>query len=242
MKPQTMELIERYLNDELSAEERKQAEQRMSFDPEFKRKLEVFREFQQMYSEESQSFRTLLKEVDEEYQQDRKPKNSYWLIAASVSLIGLLAAAYFLFLSPAPQPEELYAQNFSLPADNLTVRGDEDQQLLNEAMVLYSDRQFDEALQRFDAWEAQHTDSIPVMFYSAISQMALGEMKPAITQLRAITLDRSANASYSAASHWYLALAYLKAKQVSEARSLLQDLAGVSSSYATKARNLLDQL
>jgi len=237
-----MELIERYLNDELNAEERKQMEQRMSVDPEFRRKLEVFREFQQMYSEDTQSFRTLLKEVNEEYRQDRKPKNNYWLIAASVSLIGLLAAAYFLFLSPASLPEELYAQNFSLPADNLTVRGDEDQQLLNEAMALYNDRQFDEALQRFDAWEAQHTDSIPVMFYSAVSHMAVGEMRPAIEQLKTIMLDRSADVSYSAASRWYLALAYLKVDQKEEARSLLRDLDGGSSSYATKARNLLDQL
>jgi len=236
-----MELIERYLNDELSAEERKQAEQRMSADPEFRRKLEVFREFRQIYSEDSQSFRTLLKEVDEEYRQDRKPKNHYWLIAASVSLIGLLAAAYFLFLSPVSQPEELYAQNFSLPADNLTVRGDEDQQLLNEAMALYNNRQLDEALQRFDAWQAQHGDTIPVVFYSAMSHMGQGEMDSAIEQLKTIMLDRSADASYSAASRWYLALAYLKVDQKEEARSLLHDLAGGSSSYAGKAENLLDQ-
>lgn len=238
-----MELIERYLNDELSAEEKRQTEQRMSVDPEFKRRLEVFREYRQMYSEDSQSFRELLQEVNQDYhQKNGRPQKNYWLIAASVSIIGLVAAAYFLFLSSASQPEELYAQNFRLPADNLTVRGDADQQMLNEAMALYNDQQFAEALQRFDAWQEQHTDSIPVLFYSAMSHMALGEMQPAIERLKTITRERTAAASYSAASRWYLALAYLKVKQLGEAKSLLQDLAGGSSSYATKAQNLLNQL
>lgn len=237
-----MELIERYLNDELSAEERKQTEQRMSADPEFKRKLEVFREFRQIYSDDSQSFRALLKEVDEEYRQNRKPKNNYWLIAASVSILALLAAAYFLFLSPAQQPEELYAQHFSLPADNLTVRGDESQQLLNQAMSLYNEQQFEQALQRFDAWQAQHGDTIPVVFYSAMSHMAQGEMESAIAKLRMIIMERTADATYTAASRWYLSLAYINDGQKQKAEDLLKDLAGGSSSYATKARNLLDQL
>lgn len=237
-----MELIERYLNDELSAEERKQTEQRMSADPEFKRSLEVFREYRHMYSDDSQSFRALLKEVDQEYQASRKPGKNYWLIAASVSILVLIAAAYFLFLDPATQPEDLYAQNFSLPADNLTVRGDESQQLLNQAMALYNDQQFEQALQGFEAWQAQHADSIPVIFYSAISHMALGEMQPAIDKLQMIVLERTADASYSSASRWYLALAYLRDGDKKKAEALLNDLAGGSSSYASKAQNLLGQL
>ncbi len=159
-----------------------------------------------------------------------------------MSIIALLAAAYFLFLSPATQPEALYAQNFSLPPDNLTVRGDESQQLLNEAMAQYNDQHFAQALQRFDAWEAQHADSIPVIFYSAISHMALGEMQPAIDKLQMIVLERKADPSYSAASRWYLALAYLRDGEKTKAEELLKALAGGSSSYATKAGNLLKQL
>lgn len=237
-----MELIERYLNDELSAEERKQTEQRMSADPEFKRRLEVFREYQQIYSQDSQDFRDVLQEVGQAYRQKHKPRKNYWLIAASVSVLALMATAYFLFLSPAAQPDDLYAQHFSLPPDNLTIRGDDNQQLLNEAMALYNDQQFAQALQHFEAWEAQHADSIPVIFYSAISHMAMGEMQPAIEKLQLIMLDRTANNAYTAASRWYLALAYLQDGEKIKAEDLLKDLAGGSSSYAPKAGNLLEQL
>lgn len=241
MNQQDMEMIERYLNDELTAEEKLQAEQRMSVDPEFKRRLEVFREYQQMHSEEQVSFRELLQEVEREYLQSKKPKK-FWLIAASVSTICLLAAVYFLFFNPSPQPQALYAQYFSPPADNLTVRGDQGRQLLSEAMTLYNDQQFAEALQRFESWQEQHPDSIPVIFYSAISHMALGDMQPAIAQLEQISWENTESGPYKVAARWYLSLAYLKNEKTAESRKILIDLAEGSSSYAAKAQQLLREL
>jgi tetratricopeptide (TPR) repeat protein len=241
MNQQDMEMIERYLNDELTAEEKLQTEQRMSVDPEFKRRLEVFREYQQMHSKEQVSFRELLQEVEREYLQSKKPRKKYWLIAASVSTICLLAVVYFLFLNPSPQPEALYAQYFSPPADNLTVRGDQGRQLLNEAMALYNDQQFAEALQRFESWQGQHPDSIPVIFYSAMSHMALGDMQPAIVQLEQIGQSMESG-PYKVAARWYLALAYLKNEKTGESRKILLDLAEGSSSYAAKAQQLLGEL
>jgi len=242
MNHQDMDLVERYLNDELTAEEKQQAEERISVDQEFKQRLEVFREYQRMHSSDSLAFRELLEEVEADYRQGRKPQKKYWLIAASVSAICLLGAVYFLFLRPAPQPEALYAQYFSPPTDNLTVRDEGNQQLLNEAMSLYNNQQYAEALVRFEDWQQQHTDSIPVIFYSAMSHMGLGEVEAAIIQLQQISQEGQLPGPYQTASHWYLALAYLKNEQTGKARPLLRELAEGSSSYADKAVQLLDDL
>lgn len=241
MNEKDLELIERYLNNELSEIEKQQAEKRLTTDDDFKKRLEVFREYRQMHSPQSASFRQLLDEVQTEYQHEQRPARKYWLIAASVSAIGLLSAIFFFILEPSAESQVLYAQYFELPADNLSVRGNEEQVLLNEAMAFYNKQLYSEAQQRFQQWLHLHSDSVPVVFYSAVSHMALGEMQQAIAQLSKISDDQTSSSLYSTTANWYLALAHLKLEQWAEARILLEELAGGSTSYASKAQYLLDE-
>lgn len=242
MDEKDIELVERYLDDSLNAEERVQVEQRLASDAEFKRRVKMMRELNTMYSSEAEDFRALLERTYQEYEQE-KPQTSvvkqYWLVAASVT-ITLLVAAYFLFLSNAADPQQLYAENFSLPPDNLTVRTElPEQELINAAMENYTTGQYQQASKLFDqALEAQ-PDSIPILFYSAVNHMALEEMEQAVAQLQEVTAR--ANSSYLMPARWYLALAYLQMNQQAEAERVLIELQSSSSSYADKAEELLEE-
>ncbi|MFP4095787.1 MAG: tetratricopeptide repeat protein [Cyclobacteriaceae bacterium] len=243
MNEQDMELIERYLNDELNELEKQQAEQRLITDHDFRQRLEIFREYRQMHSPQAASFRQLLDEVQAEYLHEQRPTRKYWLIAASVSVLCILAAVFFFMPGPSAEPQALYAQYFDLPADNLTVRGEEERQAqLNEAMAYYNDQQFEQAIVTFENWQQQNNDSIPVLFYKAMSHMALEEISPAITQLEKITGQPGAAAEYLMPARWYLALAYLKTGNQEKARELLEELSADSGSYAEKADGLLKEL
>ncbi|MEK6477071.1 tetratricopeptide repeat protein [Catalinimonas sp. 4WD22] len=237
-----IELIEQYLGDSLDAEERTLVEQRLASDPEFKRRVEMMRELNDMYSSEAEDFRALLERTYQEYEQE-KPQTSfvkqYWLVAASVT-IALLIAAYFLFLSNAADLQQLYAENFSLPPDNLTVRTElPEQELINAAMENYTNGQHQQASVLFaQALEAQ-PDSIPILFYSAVNHMALEEMEQAVSQLQEVTAQ--GNSSYLMPARWYLALVYLQMNQQAEAERVLIELQNSSSSYADKAEELLEE-
>lgn len=243
MNEQDMELIERYLNDELNELEKQQAEQRLITDHDFRQRLEVFREYRQMHSPQAASFRQLLDEVQQEYQHEQRPARKYWLIAASVSVLCLLAAIFYFVLGPSAEPQALYAQYFELPADNLTVRGEaESETRLNEAMSHYNKQQYELAAKELESWLRQHGESAPVLFYAALSHMALEDMPQAIEQLKKITEQPTVAAEYLRPAQWYLALAYLHVGQQEQAEALLEDLRNTSSSYADKATRLLKDL
>lgn len=242
MNEREMEMIERYLNDELSDTEKQQAEQRMATDAGLRQRLEIFREYRQMHSPQAASFRQLLDEVQQEYQQGQRPVRKYWLIAASVSVLCLLAAIFYFAFGPSAEPQGLYAQYFEMPADNLSVRGNDGQALLNEAMAYYNEGQFKQASVAFENWQRQNNDSIPILFYQALSQMALEDMPPAIVQLEKIQQQPNVAAEYYRPAQWYLSLAYLQTGQTEKATSLLEDLKTATGSYAEKADRLLEEL
>jgi tetratricopeptide (TPR) repeat protein len=241
MNERDMELIERYLKGELSVEEKQQAEHRIATDAGFRQRLEIFSEYRQMHDSKLASFRQLLEEVQQEHREEQRPGRKYWLMAASVSVLCLLAAIFYFVQGPAAEPEALYAQYFEVPADNLSIRGDEDEQtVLNEAMSYYNNQQFEQASQDFGQWLRQYGESAPVLFYAAMSHMALEEMPQAIEQLEKITQEPTVAAEYRRPAQWYLALAYLHVGRQDRAKTLLEDLKNTSSSYAGKAARLLE--
>jgi len=248
MNHKDMEEIERYLKEDVTAEEKQRIEDRILVDTPFRKRVEVFKEYRLMHQPESQQFRKVLDKVQSEYRHQTTSGSAaspaprkYLLIAASISLICVLGAiAYFSSLYE-PKPEALYARYFTLPADNITVRGDEAQALLNQAMAYYNDQNFESAIQQFDSWQQKNPDSAAVSFYSAISHMALDELQPAIAQLEKVVSNRSST-TYLFASRWYLALAYLKNNQSESSKKILKELAKGSSSYALKAQQLLGEL
>lgn len=245
MNEQDIELIERFLKGELSKFEKEQTEQRLSLDRDFRRRVEVFRELQQMHTEEVKDFRALLNEVQQDYQQELKTsrKRTYWLVAASISVLGIVSVAFFYLIKPAADTQELYAQYFAIPADNLSVRGeDASQALLNEAMQYYNAQEYHEASLRFEAWLQQYPDSAPVLFYSGISHMAEDNMSQAIVQLQKISSDSIDTGQYRSPASWYLALAYLKSNQQKAAGDILEKLAEGSTTYAAKAKNLIEDM
>lgn len=237
-----IELIERYLGDSLDAEKRLQVEQRLASEPEFKRRMEMMRELNTMYSSETEDFRALLEHTYQEYAQ-KEPQTTvfrrYWLVAASVT-ITLLIATYFLLLNNAADPQQLYAENFSLPPDNLTVRAElPEQELINAAMENYTNGQHQQASALFEqALEAQ-PDSVPLLFYSAVNFMALEETAQAVSQLNNVIAQ--GNSNYLMPARWYLALACLQSNQEAEAIEILNELQSSSSSYAPKAEELLEE-
>lgn len=236
-----IELAERYLCGALSKAEYVKVEQRLASDPVFKRRVEMMRELSNMYSGEAEDFRALLEDAHLEYTNQNQPSafKRYWLVAASLSLL-LLAAAYFFFQNGSADPQQLYAEHFSLPPDNLTVRTElPEQELINTAMEQYNDGQHQQASVLFAQALEARPDSVPILFYSAVNLMALGNIEEAVPQLQNVVAK--GNSSYFMPAQWYLALIYLQMNQKAEAERILNELQNASSSYASKAERLLEE-
>ncbi|WP_375446142.1 hypothetical protein [uncultured Fibrella sp.] len=75
----------------------------------------------------------------------------------------------------------------------------------------------------------------------AINGLTQPDLQPVITELTALSIRKPGH--WSASAQWYLALAYLKTNQRTQARPLLEKIAGLNGHpYQQEARLLLSQL
>jgi len=149
---QDIELIEKYLADQLSPAERTQVEERLQQDAQFASRMELIAQTRQAVDSEVDLFREDLDKAFEEYQATQKPSISFYrsprLIAASILLLLGVGLGYFL-LQSSNDPQELYTAYFQVPQENLTVRDDSSNGQLNMALEAYNQGNYQQALERF---------------------------------------------------------------------------------------------
>jgi len=240
---QDIELIEKYLADQLSPAERTQVEERLQQDAQFARRMELIAQTRQAVDSEVDLFREDLDKAFEEYQATQKPSISFYqsprLIAASILLLLGVGLGYFL-LQSSNDPQELYTAYFQVPQENLTVRDDSSNGQLNMALEAYNQGNYQQALERFNLVLADSAEDYGVLFYSGICMMMLDQPDASINRLKQVP---EAAASYHAPATWYLAMNHLKKNQVQETKTILQGLAAThTGKYGKDARQLLKKL
>lgn len=233
-------LIERYLNDELSAEELQAFEKRMKENRLFAEEIYAHRD---VISGIDYYFRLELKrKLVEEEERLLGPAVTTQQMLGIAASVALLLVAVYLFKGNSINPESTFKAYFSpYPANYaLTAVVDDSAMRGASAMKLYEKGSYEDALYAFDIQVEQSKDYETPLFYSAVTLLKLKRIKDANSRLK-LLINRES--SYSAAARWYLALSYLRAGKFGMCEKLLRQVASSrSNEYQDEAHRLLQEL
>ncbi len=250
IEDQDLELIENVLGNKASKEELAIFDQRMKEDITFANRVEIIKTLQTHDQHDSDEFESTLNEIHAEINKDLTTLNTskksgikgYYLSIAAA--IALLIVAIFL-LKPFNQhisTEELYAANFSIPAENIITRDqiEIDSDLMN-AINAYNSGDFKNAIPYFDKYLQKDSSNIGAQFYHAISLLADNHSVAGIAKLNNL-LERKEDSIYHISAKWYLGLGYLQSGDEQNAKIIFESIADSSSSYSLKATKILNSL
>ena len=238
----SFDLIERYVENKLSAEEKEVFENQLKEDQALREETSSFKTvIGGIKSSQRSALLNQIKEVDAEMPKAMKTvslfdfsmarKESIYWIAASIVLT-LCIGGYF-FSNQARKSDELFAQYFS--PDTLKIK-----RLSPEVSNQYQKGNYAAAVKALNQLHKSFDDTTNAtnLFYKGNAYLALKDPEKAIECFQKV-LD-SPNGVYKKESEWYLALSYVKAKKFKKARPILKNIASNSSHpYQKDAEDVL---
>ncbi|NQY27907.1 MAG: hypothetical protein HRT69_00375 [Flavobacteriaceae bacterium] len=255
-------LIEKYLDNTLSAQEKEIVVTRMENDPIFKEKVSFEKQLLDTFSKEKWSFientnatsvqeyselfkkegklKQVLKEAKTNYNAPKKKTNFNWYLYASAAMIVLLIAIV-PFVNKSSSSTELYASYLNtteLPS--LSIRGNENKDVRTKAQHLFEQKKYKEALVIFNSeLDLSKKQTATVYLYMGIAQMEINQFEKAVH-----TFDALINSGLMDApkGHWYKALLYLKMKKIKDSKVILNSISSKKLYNYQQANDLLKAL
>lgn len=237
------ELIERYLADQLSPEEKKAFRSRLLNDPAFNQEFQELKEIRfQLKQREKQEVLDLFNGIEETIKDNKTTKDQTVMkkvisIAASLFLIATLA---YLGLSTDEQPSssELYDKYYS-PYPSLLgqVRGESEENLSLEQKALnaYDLGNFAESEGILKNLVENNATAMNY-FYLGLAQLEMNKAEEAVASFNTVVNNFDA---FKEQARWHLALAHLKNGNDDSALSGLASLVVNKSEYASKAEQIM---
>ncbi len=158
-----------------------------------------------------------------------------WAVAASV--ITLVALGGW-FLLNRPENEKLFA-NYYKPDPGLPVVMGENNKTnytLYDGMIDYKEGNYHKAIEKWKSIGDQQAYTDTLNYYIGMANIAAGKMEPAIQYLNEV--HKTENSVYTQKASWYLALTYLKLGKIDLARGLLKQM----ENDMQEAKELLDRI
>jgi len=243
MKPQTIEKIEQYSNDEMSPQERKDFELQLASDEELRNDFELYNNVNTTMSASpnENELRHTLQQMNEKYfAKDavvKKGSFKKWL-AIAASLIFIIALSFYFLMQSRPSAEKLYAQFAQHTNLNIQLRGTAADSLAEQAAAIFNSKDYSSALPMMEKYLQQQPDDIQMKFSEAICYLETGKPNEAEKIFAVIAGGQTA---FGETAKWYLALTALKENDFTKCRSNLNSIANTSP-YFTKAKALLEKL
>lgn len=171
-------------------------------------------------------------------------KTMFW-VTSSAAVI-LVAVVLFNFNKQNNYTEELFASYYQPYVDETEFdRGGsdlskEDAVFLTDALSLYNNKKYAEALTVFDqiSDDNQHTVSI----FKAVCLLETGKAKQAVQLLETALSENGEGWEYYQDAQWYLALAYVKSRRIEDAVNLLKIIKEENKFYAPISTDLLEKM
>lgn len=169
-----------------------------------------------------------------------------WALVSAVAGIVLVASLILLQIrSPQTSDEQVLDQLAAVteypPYLPSTIRATTPaMDVFQDAMREYTQSNYVRAAQLLEQSVRLDPEHRPSIFYLGISYLALGRVDDSIAWLS--RLARAEPNPYSEESHWFLAKAYLKKRDLRSARSELQQVAAGGGMYAAEATQALEVL
>lgn len=165
----------------------------------------------------------------------------FWVTSSVAVLVA--AVLLFNFNKQKNHTEELFASYYQPYADDsgMDRGGDEiseqDALLLTDALNFYNNEKYADALVLFDQFS--EVNQISVAVFRAVCLLETGKAKQAIQLLEMSITENGEGWEYYQDAQWYLALSYVKIRQLKEAKRILQQIIDQDRVYAEKAKELL---
>lgn len=263
MSAQEDQLIDSYVNNLLSEEDRLRVMERMKSDIEFREKVQLeldllntlnptkwsflrdkdsslVKEYQTLFDpSNTHQLKKAIQEAQVVYQQTEKQstKRWVWYVAAAILVVFISIASLWETGSSA---ERLYANYVDLEnLPSLAVRGETNESGLT-AQRLFENKKYEQALEIFGTLDVDEIDNKSVYYiYSGLTQIELeqwDDAKETFNQLLSSDLLDAGKAN------WYLALMHVKMEQPEIAKAYLEKVVAENKFKHKEASDLLLKL
>jgi tetratricopeptide (TPR) repeat protein len=233
------DLIEKYIQNRLSPEEALMVDELLQNDVNFEKELTLQANLKKaIKKDDDDQFRNLISEIESKAKiENPQTKRSYvkWLAAASI--VVLLGLGYFFTMDQTVSNNELFASYFE-PYRNVIQpleRGSERQDEKTLAFLAYEKGDYEKAIQLFtDLYNV--TKESYYLFYKANALLKLEKANEAVPILLEHLKTKD---TLTEKTTWYLALAYLKLNDKSNARITLKKVIADGTYKTLEAQKLL---
>ncbi|MCS7036437.1 MAG: tetratricopeptide repeat protein [Saprospiraceae bacterium] len=237
--------IEKYLDGQMSAEERADFEKEISETPTLKEELQLHREMRLFLAKRDR--RLQLEQQLQQIETEHFPQHSQagktarrlmpvfrrnWAIMAVAASLALLIAAYFLFST------SLYDQFAVHPPLALVEKSATQQQLQYEAETAFNGQHYEQAEALLDQLLRNQPDDDLLRIYLGIAKMEVGKIQEARALFMEVTAEDPAIRDFA---QWNLVLSYLKTGDKERCRDLARRFSP-DSPYFEKAQKLLKKM
>lgn len=243
------EFIERYLDGEMSPEEKTWFEKEMEDNPELGDEIQLRKEVNEAIMEEDViQLRMQLDGIHRKRQAEKirtvKPARTTRRVLLATSSVAVLTVFILLggrYWWGNVAPEKIfnrYYEPYEMPV--YREAGTATDLLFLKAMETYQNREFDRAIELFEEVLAQDVTKMDANLMSGISKIETERYGEATTNFRRI-IDHRDNLFLDQAE-WYLALSYLMTGETGKATALFEQIAGEEGTYRKEAREILRKI
>ena len=241
--------IERYLDGEMSKEEKLWFTRELKGDPSLKKELELRKKLNEAVRETDViDFRKQLQGVFEKSHVETLSRSRIFPLSRRIAVgLSALAIAFsgglLVLLSNHPmENREIYEAYFKPAEPGLTYRSEENATdiELRSAMLFYEKGEYEQALRGFESVLRSDSTRIGLNLYSGISQMEIKRYSDANTSFHAI-IDNN-YILYIEQAEWYLAFCYLMTDNRKKAEEQFEMIADREGYYQHQARKILKKI
>ncbi len=224
-------LIEKYFSGSLNKTELLEFEKLYKNDSEFKKEVDVLKDIKIVSEkEDGNKFRNELKSFESEFLNKSKVSLKKWLNPFSAVAAIILIIFSIQFFSKTEINEDTLFTAYFEPSKNVStpiVRSENEQNVTTNAFIIYSEKDYEEATILFEKAYLNSQNS-QLLFYQGNALLASGKTKEAID---AFKQHLKFSDMLTHRSHWYLALAYMKNKDLESAKKELKALINSGESF-----------
>lgn len=241
------ELIDEYLSDRLSEEEKRRFRNRLLNDPSFNQEFQERKEIRFHVRENArEDLKTFFNTLETSIEQENTTKDQTVMkrvisIAASLVLIAALTYVGVSNYGSQPSNQELFNEHFTTYT-SLTgqVRGITEESLTakQRAFNAYDAGDYYASEEALSALVAVEPSALNY-FYLGTSQLELGKTEEAVKSLNTVINNYS---GLNEQAKWYLSLAHLKNENEDAALGSLANIISKESEYEAKAKALLEDM
>lgn len=240
------ETIKKYLANELSPTERNAFEQEMENDDFLKESVEGFEMANSQWSNDSIHHieSALNNKIDEKVKENKNGKIvflNFIKLAAAACFIGIISFTVYrsFFSNNNIDEQQIYASYFKpLTNADAVVRGENDNSDEMKAVQAYEKEDYFEAVNYYQKLVANNPDNVKNNLFLGISFLGTNQPKKAIDVLNNITTSTEFHYDI----YWYLALAYIKNKELQNALTTLTFLTKEENFYQKEAKEITEKL